>query len=163
MYSANDTPQNPMLVSALTPVIVKSSSDMLLSMNGGQFIVLEGKGWLSVSCNCWDAMKMLYKFISEWCCIERHQYSSKLGHLNSLVPGRSECDFENAILTPVLLTSIFRSSYDNNDNNNIMLSYECGRNLLMTSQHWFRYWLCAIRQQGPTWANVTQVLCHHRA
>ena len=33
--------------------------------------------------------------------------------LNSLTPGRSECDSKNAIFNLVLLTGIFRSSYDN--------------------------------------------------
>ena len=35
-------------------------------------------------------------------------------------------------------------------------------NPLSTSQHWFRWWLGAVRQQVITWANVDPDLCHHR-
>ena len=40
-------------------------------------------------------------------------------------------------------------------------SSECNWNLLMTSQHWFRWWLGAFRQQNITSANVDPDLCHH--
>ena len=33
----------------------------------------------------------------------------------------------------------------------------------MLSQHWFRLWLGALRQQAITWVNVDQVLCRHMA
>ena len=33
--------------------------------------------------------------------------------------------------------------------------------LLMVSQHWFRLWLGALRQQAITWANVDPDLCRH--
>ena len=33
----------------------------------------------------------------------------------------------------------------------------------MISQHWFRWWLGAIRQQAITWANVDPVFCRHMA
>ena len=33
----------------------------------------------------------------------------------------------------------------------------------MISQHWFRSWLGAVRQQAIIWANVNQVLWHHTA
>ena len=33
----------------------------------------------------------------------------------------------------------------------------------MISQHWFRCWLGAIKQQAITWANADQDLCHHTA
>ena len=33
--------------------------------------------------------------------------------------------------------------------------------LLITSQHWFRQWFCAIRQQAFTWTNVDPGLCCH--
>ena len=38
---------------------------------------------------------------------------------------------------------------------------ECYRTLLMKSQHWFVWWLGAIRKQAITWANVDPDLCHH--
>ena len=41
----------------------------------------------------------------------------------------------------------------------IMPSDECHRTLLMISQHWFRWWLGAVRQQASTWANVDSVPC----
>ena len=34
-------------------------------------------------------------------------------NFNSLVPGRSQCDFENVIFNLALLFGIFKSSYDN--------------------------------------------------
>ena len=34
---------------------------------------------------------------------------------------------------------------------------------LMISQHWFRLWLGAVRQQAITWANVDPDQCHHMA
>ena len=33
----------------------------------------------------------------------------------------------------------------------------------MISQHWFRQWLVAVRQQAITWTNVDQVLRRHMA
>ena len=39
-------------------------------------------------------------------------------------------------------------------------SEECHWTLLLTSQHWFRYWLGAARQKAITWANVDLDLCH---
>ena len=39
--------------------------------------------------------------------------SDDIFHLNSLAPGRSECDSKNVIFNIVLLIGIFRSSYDN--------------------------------------------------
>ena len=41
----------------------------------------------------------------------------------------------------------------------IMPSDECHMTLLMISQHWFRWWLGAIRQQATIWANVDSVPC----
>ena len=34
----------------------------------------------------------------------------------------------------------------------MMPSYECQGTLLMISQHWLRWWLSAVREQGITWA-----------
>ena len=42
-------------------------------------------------------------------------------------------------------------------------SDECHSTLLIISQHWFRLWLDAIRQQSTTWANVDPDLCRHMA
>ena len=42
-------------------------------------------------------------------------------------------------------------------------SDECNWILLMISQHCFRYWLGAVRQQAITWANVDPDLCRHMA
>ena len=38
---------------------------------------------------------------------------------------------------------------------------ECYSTLLMISQHWFRWWLSAVRQQAITWVNVDPDLCRH--
>ena len=37
------------------------------------------------------------------------------------------------------------------------------QNPLMMSQHWFREWLGAVRQQAITWANVDPYMCQHMA
>ena len=42
-------------------------------------------------------------------------------------------------------------------------SDECHWTFLMISQHWFRQWFGAVRQQAITWANVDPDLCHHKA
>ena len=34
---------------------------------------------------------------------------------------------------------------------------ECHRTPMMISQHWFRWWLGAVRQQTIIWANLTQI------
>ena len=44
-----------------------------------------------------------------------------------------------------------------------LLSDEHHWTLQMISQHWFRQWLGAVRQQAITWANVDQDLCRHMA
>ena len=41
------------------------------------------------------------------------------------------------------------------------ISDECHWTLLRISQHWFRKWLGAVRQQAITWASVDPDLCHH--
>ena len=41
----------------------------------------------------------------------------------------------------------------------IITSDECHRTLLMMSQHWFRQWPGADRQQAITWANVDSDRC----
>ena len=38
---------------------------------------------------------------------------------------------------------------------------DCQWTSLMISQHWFRQWLGALRQQAITWTNVDPDLCHH--
>ena len=44
-----------------------------------------------------------------------------------------------------------------------LLSCECHRTSLMRSQHWFRQWLGAIRQQAIIWANLDPDLYPHMA
>ena len=45
----------------------------------------------------------------------------------------------------------------------IMPSNECHKTLLTISQHCFRYWLGAVRQQAITWTNVVLDPCRHMA
>ena len=45
----------------------------------------------------------------------------------------------------------------------IMSSDECHMTLLLISQHWFRQWLGAVRQQAITWTSVDQDLQRHMA
>ena len=40
-------------------------------------------------------------------------------------------------------------------------SDECHWTLLTLSQHWFRWWLGAVRKQAITWASVDTDLCRH--
>ena len=40
---------------------------------------------------------------------------------------------------------------------------ECHITPLMISQHWFRWWLGAVRQRAITWANFDLDLCCHMA
>ena len=42
-----------------------------------------------------------------------------------------------------------------------LLSGACHRILLMISQHWFREWLGAVRQQAIYWTSVDPDLCGH--
>ena len=74
--------------------------------------------------------------------------------INTLAPGESGCDFKiaNFALVHWLVLS---------DHIMIMPSDEYDGTSLMISQHWFRLWLDAIRQQAITWANVDQILCRH--
>ena len=44
-----------------------------------------------------------------------------------------------------------------------LLSGECHNTSLIISQHWFRLWLGAVRQQAITWANIDIDLCRHMA
>ena len=45
----------------------------------------------------------------------------------------------------------------------IMSSDECHSTLRMISEHWFRWWLGAVRQQAMTWTSVDQDLQRHMA
>ena len=40
---------------------------------------------------------------------------------------------------------------------------DCHWTSLIISQHWFRWWLGAVRQQAITWANVDPDSCHNMA
>ena len=45
-----------------------------------------------------------------------------------------------------------------------LLSCECHRTSFVSCQHWFKYWLGAVRQHAITWANVVDpYLCRHMA
>ena len=71
--------------------------------------------------------------------------------MNSLAPGRHGRNFKsifsNSLTAGALAVKLFSS--------------KCHRTLLMTSQHWVRKWLGAIRQQAITCANVDPDLCRH--
>ena len=42
-----------------------------------------------------------------------------------------------------------------------LASGECHKTSLMISQHWFKWWVGAFRQEAMTWANVDPDLCCH--
>ena len=46
---------------------------------------------------------------------------------------------------------------------NLLMTDDCQRTLLMISQHWFRYWFGAVRQQAIAWTNVDLDPCRHMA
>ena len=95
--------------------------------------------------------KMIMKFTQ----IVKLGTPSHVSTLNSFAPGRSEYDSKNVISTLVLLVFIFRFFFM------IMPSGECHITLLTMSQHWFRWWPGAVRQQAITWANVDPHPCRH--
>ena len=74
--------------------------------------------------------------------------------VNSLGFGRCGNNF-NSVISEHMLQIKFMTT--------VVLWGECHRTSLMISQHWFRYWLGAVRQQANTWLNVDTDLCHHMA
>ena len=73
--------------------------------------------------------------------------------VNSLAPGRYQLSFRRIIFEINLLINgrgIFCK---------IVLRW-MSLDLLMKSQHWFRWWLGAVRHQAITWVNVDPELCH---
>ena len=111
--------------------------------------------WGSVSC----ALRLCSVFVacnpSSGCCV--HALCSWLRfqiNNSSLALGRSEGHFKMRF--SILFSTVSSHLM-------IMPSNKCHRNLLMISEHWFRYWLSAIRQQAITWAKVDPDLCHHMA
>ena len=77
----------------------------------------------------------------------------KIFVFNSLIPIMSRCSFKNTIFNHVLLFGSIRS-YDN------VLRWMPPQ-LTDDSQHWFSWWLIAVKQQTITWANVDLDLSRH--
>ena len=75
------------------------------------------------------------------------------GALNSLAPGRSECNSENGIFSLVLLIGIFRSSH-NNALWWMPQDLTDDKSILVQVMAWCRQ---AWRHQAITWANVDSV------
>ena len=75
----------------------------------------------------------------------------------SLAPGRSRFNLILKVLSSILFYWLVSSDLM------IMPSDECHGTYLKISQHWFRQWLGAVRQQAITWANVDPDLCRHMA
>ena len=78
------------------------------------------------------------------------------GWINSFAPGRCGLSLKSEIFKPVSRIDILSIFYG------ITLS-ECHKASLMISQHWFKWWLVAVRQQAITWANVNPDLWCHMA
>ena len=73
--------------------------------------------------------------------------------VNSLAPGRYQLSLRRIIFNINLLIDgrgIFCK---------IVLRW-MSLDLLMKSQHWFRWWLGAVKHQAITWVNVDPELCH---
>ena len=75
---------------------------------------------------------------------------------NPLSPGRSEGNFRDVMfkLISVMIVEVSLVKLPSGD---------CLWGSLMMSQHWFRLWFGAVRQQTITWANVDTDLCRHMA
>ena len=75
--------------------------------------------------------------------------------VNSLAPGTWGCNLKLVIFSKLYqgqISWVFLVT---------LSSGEYHKTSLMSSQHWFRLWLGAVRQQAITWTNVDQVLwCH---
>ena len=76
--------------------------------------------------------------------------------INSLAPGRCDPASKRAVSEHMLQINFMSTFYE------IARSCECHRICLMVSQHWFRQWLGAIRQQAITWPNVEPGPCRHK-
>ena len=72
--------------------------------------------------------------------------------VNSLVPGRCGCAFELIIFKRISRIDIFRICCE--------IAFR-SMPLMMVGQHWFRYWIGAVRQQAIIWANVMPDLSRH--
>ena len=81
-----------------------------------------------------------------------HHWEWDMNILNSLAPGRSECDSENVIFNLVLLIGIFRPSHDN-------ALWWMPQDLSDDKSTLVQVMACDIRQQAITWANVDSVPC----
>ena len=76
---------------------------------------------------------------------------------NSLAPRKFEWQIRQVIFILILLIDGWGISCE------IALRWMSHWTLGMVSQHWFRQWLGAIRQQSITLANVDPGQCHHMA
>ena len=76
--------------------------------------------------------------------------------INSLAHGKFEWNFRHVIYKQILVIDGWGISCE------IALLWMSLASL-MISQHWFRWWLGAVRQQVITWANVDPDLCRHMA
>ena len=81
-------------------------------------------------------------------------YINGLAYINLLAPGRCGCNLELVFFKLISRKDVFSISCE------IALG-ECLETSLMISQHWFRNWLGAIKQQAITWANSDPNLCCH--
>ena len=78
--------------------------------------------------------------------------------LNSLAPGRYGSNFKTIILKLLIQKSSFVTRSE------IALGWMTQNlNGEKSSEHWFREWLGAYRQQAITWANAGPCLCGHMA
>ena len=77
--------------------------------------------------------------------------------VNSLTPGRCGSDFQRVIFKLIMQNSSLGTHCE------IALRWmpQSLINKKSTTQHWFRLWLGAVREQVITWANVYPDLCHH--
>ena len=117
-------------------------------------------GFISLQ-NCFPTVEINTYIKHSWVCINSLPLQSIhsslfIGHhwVNSLVPERFKRNFQVSHFPVNFGHWWLRYLFWNCPPMNVTVPY-------WSSQHWFREWLGAIRQQAITRANVDPVPCHH--
>ena len=135
---------------ALDPGISKSWLAFIFIVQCGYFCL----SWKQISTTCvvFQYWKMIWN-ANIFSCFKKKKKKNSITSLDSLPPGRCGHDIKSVIFK--LIKGRYRGYFLKLD------SAGCHKPPLMINQHWFRWWLGAIRQQAITWAIVDQDLWHH--
>ena len=91
-----------------------------------------------------------YKHVAS--CHNEYVCNRAIFFFNSSVPRKCSSNFKSALSKHILQIKFMGTSCE------IDIKW-MPQTPLMTSQHWFRQWLGAVRQQASAWANVDPDLC----